>query len=128
MSDTIADMIARIRNGQKSRLLSVKSPFSGKRLSVLKVLMDEGYIKSYSITEDRKDINIDLKYSQRGEPAIYEIHRVSTPGRRVYSSISALPGYYNGMGTCIISTSKGVISDRRARELNVGGEIICKVF
>ena len=128
MSDTIADMITRIRNGQKSKLLSVKAPFSGMKSSVLKVLKEEGYISGYSVTEDQRNIDIDLKYSSRGEGAICEIHRVSKPGRRVYSSISELPEYYNNMGTYIISTSNGVISDKRARELNVGGEVICKVF
>lgn len=128
MSDTIADMITRIRNGQKSKLLSVKAPFSRMKCSVLKVLKEEGYISDYSVSKVERDINIDLKYSSRGEGSICEIHRVSKPGRRVYSSISDLPEYYNNMGTYIISTSKGVVSDRCARELNVGGEVICKVF
>lgn len=128
MSDTIADMIARIKNGQKSKLLFVKAPFSKMKVSILNVLLEEGYVKAYSVNDTNRDINIELKYSNNGSPAILEISRVSTPGRRVYSSISSLSEYYNGMGTYIISTPKGIISDKQARKLNVGGEVICKVF
>lgn len=128
MSDSIADMLTRVRNGQKSKLLNVAIPASKKKMAVLDVLKDEGYVGDYSVDETGRWINLNLKYSRVGDPAICEIHRVSKPGRRVYSAISDLKGYYNNMGIYILSTSKGVISDRTARKHNVGGEVICKVF
>ncbi|GAB4163429.1 MAG: 30S ribosomal protein S8 [Rickettsiaceae bacterium] len=128
MSDNIADMLTRIRNGQKSRLLNVALPMSKLKCAVLDVLKSEGYISSYTKDEENKVIDIALKYSRVGEPAISEIHRVSKPGKRIYSSINDLPGYFNNMGIHILSTSQGVMSDRQAKKLNVGGEVICKVF
>lgn len=128
MSDNIADMLTRIRNAQKSKLLHVTLPSSNLKCNILEVLKKEGYINNYSKTDDGQTINIDLKYSKQGEPAISQIHRVSKPGKRAYSAISALPGYFNNMGIHILSTSHGVISDRDAKKMNVGGEIICKVF
>ena len=128
MSDNIADMLTRIRNGQKSRLLNVGLPLSKLKCTVLEVLKDEGYIAGYTKDADNGVINISLKYSRVGEPAISEIHRVSKPGKRIYSSIDALPGYFNNMGIHILSTSHGVMSDRQAKKLKVGGEVICKVF
>ena len=126
MSDNIADMLTRIRNGQKSKLLSVVLPFSRLKCAILKVLLSEGYISGYSQNEN--ELSISLKYSRLGEPAVNEIHRVSKPGKRIYSQIRNLPGYYNNMGVYILSTSHGVMSDRQARKLNIGGEVICKVF
>lgn len=128
MSDSIADMLTRVRNGQKSRLLNIAIPASKKKEAVLNVLKDEGYVGDYTIDETGRWINLMLKYSNIGEPAICEIHRVSKPGKRVYSAISDLKGYYNNMGIYVLSTSRGVISDRSARKNNVGGEVICKVF
>jgi small subunit ribosomal protein S8 len=128
MSDNIADMLTRIRNAQRSKLLHVSLPVSKLKVSLLKVLEKEGYIAGYKVDLSSKLIEIDLKYSAIGEAAICQIHRVSKPGRRIYSSISNLPGYYNNMGIHILSTSHGVMSDREAKKINVGGEVICKVF
>jgi small subunit ribosomal protein S8 len=128
MSDNIADMLTRIRNAQGSKLISVSVAFSNLKLNVLEVLKSEGYILGYHRSDDTKTISIDLKYSRDGKPAITYIHKVSKPGKRIYSSISDLFGYFNNMGIYILSTSRGVLSDAQARRLNVGGEIICKVF
>jgi len=128
MSDNIADMLTRIRNGQKSRLLNVGLPMSKLKCAVLDVLKNEGFIAGYTTNTEEKTIDIALKYSRVGQPAICEIHRVSKPGKRMYSSIGELPGYFNNMGIHILSTSHGVMSDREAKKLNVGGEVICKVF
>lgn len=128
MSDNIADMLTRIRNGQKSKLLNVALPMSNLKCTVLDVLKSEGFIVGYTKDVEKKVIDISLKYSRVGEPAISEIHRVSKPGKRIYSSINDLPGYFNNMGIHILSTSHGVMSDRQAKKVNVGGEVICKVF
>lgn len=128
MSDRIADMLTRIRNGQKAKFLVVKVPCSNLKLDILRVLKEEGYILGYEKDETGRWIDVELKYSRSGEPVICEIHRVSKPGRRLYSAIENLKEYYNNMGIYILSTSKGVISDREARRLNVGGEVVCKVF
>jgi small subunit ribosomal protein S8 len=128
MSDNIADMLTRIRNGQKSKLLNVVLPVSILKCAVLDVLKREGYIEDYSKDINEGTIDISLKYSNVGKSAISEIHRVSKPGKRIYTSISDLSGYFNNMGIHILSTSHGVISDREAKKLNVGGEVICKVF
>ena len=128
MSDNIADMLTRIRNGQKSRLLTVGLPTSKLKCSVLDVLAKEGYIAGYTKDDAEGTIDISLKYSRLGDPAISEIHRVSKPGKRMYSAIADLPGYYNNMGIHILSTPSGVMSDREAKKLNVGGEVICYVY
>ncbi len=131
MTDIIADMLTRIRNGQMRKLVSVKAPHSRFREQVLKVLCDEGYISSYKKVNVRKNIDeivIDLKYSRDGAPVIQEIKKVSKPGRRLYTAIEDLVGFYNDLGVTILSTSRGVVSDRTARKEKVGGEIICQVF
>ena len=128
MSDNIADMLTRIRNGQKSKLLNVALPMSNLKCAVLDVLKSEGFILGYTKDIEKRAINISLKYSRIGEPAISEVHKVSKPGKRIYSSIEDLPGYFNNMGIHILSTSHGVMSDRQAKKDNVGGEVICKVF
>lgn len=128
MSDNIADMLTRIRNGQKSKLLNVGLPASKLKCAVLDVLKREGYVAGYTTNAEEKTINISLKYSRVGAPAISEIHRVSKPGKRMYSSIAELPSYFNNMGIHILSTSHGVMSDREAKKLKVGGEVICKIF
>lgn len=128
MSDKVADMLTRIRNGQGSKLLSVSVIASKFQAAILKVLKDEGYIADFAYDKTGRFIDVELKYSKLGEPVISEIHKVSKPGRRVYSPVSDLKGYYNYMGIYILSTPRGVISDRDARKMNVGGEVICKVF
>ena len=130
MTDNIADMLTRIRNGQKSRLMSVVMPHSKMKCAVLNVLQEEGYVSGYNVMYDgnKGTIEVGLKYSSAGKPVISEIQRVSTPGKRIYCAIDELKGFYNNMGIYILSTSKGVISDRVAHNLKVGGEVICKVF
>ena len=130
MTDPIADMLTRIRNGQRAGKGAVHSPASRLREHVLEVLQREGYIRGYSRKEYDKgkpELSIELKYYE-GEPVIQQIKRVSTPGRRVYSSVKQLPHVANGMGISILTTPHGVLSDTEAREANVGGEIICQVF
>ncbi len=131
MSDVIADMLTRIRNGQRSKLMSIVAPYSQEKEGILSVLKSEGYIASFAIKEIRKnikEIEVDLKYSFNGKPVIYEITRISKPGRRIYRAINELIEYKSGMGVYILSTSKGIMSDRDARRLNLGGEVLCRMF
>jgi small subunit ribosomal protein S8 len=130
MTDPLADMITRIRNGQRANKATVKSPASSLRANVLEVLKREGYIRGYNRVDVRPGIaefNIELKYHE-GQPVIREISRVSTPGRRVYSKIADLRRVANGLGITILSTPRGVMSDTEARTQNVGGEVLCEVF
>jgi len=129
LNDPIGDLITRIRNAQGRRRSSLTSPASTLRVRVLNVLKDEGYIRDFREVENggHKEIEIELKYYE-GAPAIHQIHRVSKPGRRVYSSIKDLGLVRNGLGISILSTPKGVMSDNAAREANVGGEILCEVY
>ena len=130
MSDPLGDMLTRIRNAQTRGKTKVVTPASKLRGWVLDVLADEGFIRGYSKTEyadGKSEFEIELKYSE-GEPVIREIERVSTPGRRVYSSVKAMPTVHNGLGISILSTPKGIMSDAAAREQNVGGEVLCRVF
>ena len=130
MSDMLGDMLTRIRNGQTANKSVVDAPASRFRGNVLDVLKREGYIRNFSQVEKRPGINefkIELKYYD-GKPVISEIKRVSTPGRRIYSSINDLPKTYNGLGISILSTPRGVMSDNEARAAKVGGEVLCQVF
>ena len=130
MSDTLGDMLTRIRNGQLRKKDSVMMPASRFRGNVLDVLHREGYIRGFrkiDLENQKNNFQIELKYVD-GEPVIKDISRVSTPGRRVYSKISDLQRNFDGLGISILSTSKGVLSDSEARDENVGGEILCKVF
>jgi small subunit ribosomal protein S8 len=130
LSDSLADMLTRIRNGQSARLAFVNCPQSKLGTNVLEVLKNEGFIRAYSFEELRKgvsQIRVELKYNNN-VPVIKKIQKVSKPGRRVYSSINSLGKFYNGLGISILSTSKGVMSDHDARLANVGGEVLCKVF
>ena len=129
MSDPLGDMLTRIRNAQMRRKSMVSTPGSRLRQSVLDVLQAEGYIRGYSTVEEdgRSELQIELKYYD-GEPVIREIQRVSRPGRRVYSSVRTIPRVASGLGVSILSTPKGVLSDSEAREQNVGGEVLCRVF
>ncbi len=127
--DPIADMLTRIRNanrvGRKLVLINKSKICTG----IAQVLKDEGYIEEYDVIDDGKQgqIRVKLKYSMSGDKVIHEIERLSKPGRRVYNKVEELPKVLNGMGIAVISTSKGVMSDRRAREQNVGGELLCTV-
>ncbi len=130
MNDPVGDMLTRIRNAQMRRRPKVSTPASTLRARVLDVLTEEGYIRGYARVElkgSEPEFEIELKY-YNGQPAIREIERVSKPGRRVYSPVKNLKNVRNGLGVAILSTPKGVMSDSRAREENVGGEIICNVF
>ena len=130
MSDTLGDMLTRIRNGQTTNKKVVDAPASRFRKNVLEVLKREGFIRNFEEKEMRPGINffeIELKY-YNGKPVISEIKRVSKPGRRVYSSIKNLQKTYNGLGVSILSTPRGVMSDNEAREANVGGEILCTIY
>ena len=129
MSDTLADMITRIRNGQKANKVSIKAIYSKLNANVCSVLKNEGYINGFNVdkNENKQVLVIDLKYNS-GSPVISVIERVSKPGRRVFSSAQSLPKINNGLGIAIISTPKGVMTDIDARKQKVGGEIICKVF
>jgi small subunit ribosomal protein S8 len=130
ISDPLGDMLTRIRNAQMRGKTSVRSPASGLRGRVLDVLKDEGFIRGYAQVEydtGKNEFEIELKYYE-GRPVIQEIARVSTPGRRVYSSVKQLPRVRNGLGITILSTPKGVMSDSEARVQNVGGEVLCQIF
>jgi len=129
-NDPIGDMIARIKNAGERRRSKVLTPASRMRQRVLDVLQTEGYIRGYSRSETAEgfpQFEIELKYYDN-EPVIAEISRVSKPGRRVYTSIDDLAPVKNGLGISILSTSKGVMSDTAARDANVGGEVLCRVY
>ena len=127
--DPIADMLTRIRNanrvGRKLVLINKSKICTG----IAQVLKDEGYIDGFDVIDDGKQgqIRVQLKYSMSGDKVIHEIQRLSKPGRRVYNKVEELPKVLNGMGIAVVSTSKGVMSDRKAREQNVGGELLCTV-
>ena len=130
VSDPIGDLLARIRNGQMRGSAKVKSPFSRQRVRVLDVLQAEGFIRGYAEVEFKggmKELEIELKYHE-GRPVIRELKRISTPGRRVYASVRDLRPHRSGLGLSIVSTPQGVMTDTNAREKNVGGEVICRVF
>jgi small subunit ribosomal protein S8 len=130
MNDPLGDLLTRIRNAQQRRRPKVSTPASNLRARVLDVLVDEGYIRGYARIDHNSglaELEIELKYAN-GQPAIRAIKRVSKPGRRVYSAVRDLETVANGLGVAILSTPKGVMSDSKAREENVGGEILCNVF
>ena len=128
MSDPIADMLTRIRNGQSANKKSVTMPASKLKQSIAKVLKDEGYILGFSTGEvdGHPSLKVDLKYFD-GKPVIEEIQRVSKPGLRVYKSKDELPKVLGGLGVAIVSTSSGVMTDRAARKAGMGGEVLCVV-
>ncbi len=128
MTDPIADMLTRIRNGQKARKVSVSMPSSTAKVAVAKVLLDEGYISGYSTETEgvKAKLNVELKYFE-GTPVIENVRRVSKPGLRVYRGKEELPKVLGGLGVAIISTSAGVMSDRQARKQGIGGEVLCVV-
>jgi len=127
--DPIADMLTRIRNANRVGRQKVLIPKSKICLGIAQVLKDEGYINDFDVIDDERQgtIRVSLKYSMSGEKVIHAIDRQSKPGCRVYRGVGDLPNVLNGMGIVVISTSKGVMSDRKAREANVGGELICTV-
>ena len=130
MSDPLGDMLTRIRNAQQRKKSTVTTPASNLRGRVLEVLAEEGYIRGYSRTDfdgGKSEFEIELKYYE-GTPVIQKIARISKPGRRVYTSVKDMPRVSNGLGIAILSTPRGVMTDAKAREENVGGELLCQVF
>jgi small subunit ribosomal protein S8 len=127
--DPIADMLTRIRNANRTGRKTVNVLNSKICRGIAQVLLDEGYIDGFDVVEDGRQgvIRIRLRYALDGDKVIHEIVRISKPGRRIYKPVEALPNVMNGLGIAVVSTSKGVMSDRRAREANVGGELLCVV-
>ena len=130
ISDVIADMLTRIRNAGGARHETVDVPASNLKKSIADILVEEGYIKNYQIIEDGKQgvIRITLKYGKGKQKTIQGLRRVSKPGLRVYSSCEDMPRVMNGLGIVIVSTSKGIMTDKKARSLNIGGEILAFVW
>jgi len=128
MSDPIADMLTRIRNAQMAEKTSVEMPSSKLKVSIAKVLKDEGYIEDFAVrpNDGKPQLDIALRY-YAGEPVIEKIERVSRPGLRVYRGTDELPRVMNNLGVAIVSTSKGVMTDRQARQHGIGGEVLCVV-
>ena len=130
MSDPLADMLTRIRNAVMVKYDSVVMPKSNVKVNVAKVLQEEGFIAGYDVSDEgpQGTLTINLKYGPEGEPVITGIKRVSKPGLRQYAKAGAIPKVLNGMGIAVVSTSKGIVTDRIAREQKTGGEIICEVW
>ncbi len=130
VNDPIADMLTRIRNAQVARHDSVTMPASNMKKNIAKLLMDEGYIKSVENIEDglQGSIKITLKYLEKKQPVIVGLKRISKPGLRVYAQCEDLPKVLGGLGVAIISTSKGIMTDKAARKENLGGEVLCYIW
>ena len=130
LTDPVADMLTRIRNGLQARHPAVTMPSSKLKVAVAEVLRDEGFILGFQELEEspQKKLRVELKYVDKNVPVVTGIKRVSKPGLRVYSGASEMPRVYGGLGVAIVSTSKGVMSGRRARRMGVGGEVLCHVW
>ncbi len=130
ITDPIADMLTRVRNAGKAKLNSVDIPGSKMKTELAKVMKSEGYIRNYKFIKDGKQgiLRIYLKYGDNQSHVILEIKRVSKPSRRIYVGARDIKPVYNGLGVAILSTSKGVVSDRQARKDNIGGEVLCTIF
>ena len=130
VTDTIADLLTRIRNAQAAKHDTVEVPASKMKKAICQILVDEGYVRHYSVKEDGKQgiITISLKYAEGRQPVIKGLKRVSKPGLRIYSSAEELPKVMKGLGVAIVSTSKGVMTDRAARQQNVGGEVLAFIW
>jgi small subunit ribosomal protein S8 len=130
ISDVIADMLTRIRNANDAKHDTVDIPASNLKKSIAQILLDEGYIKNFQIVEDGKQgiIRVTLKYAQGKQKVIHGLRRVSKPGLRIYSNCEDMPRVMNGLGIAIVSTSKGVMTDKKARQNNVGGEVLAFVW
>jgi small subunit ribosomal protein S8 len=130
MTDPIADMLTRIRNGVQARHDSVEMPSSTIKLAIARVLRDEGFVKNFQLLEDRpfKTLKVDLQYTGKKEPVLTGIKRISKPGLRVYAKATTIPRVFGGLGVAVVSTPRGVMSGQQARRLNVGGEVICHVW
>ena len=130
MTDPVADMLTRVRNAAKARFNSVDIPGSKMKIDIARILKDEGYIRNYKFIKDGKQgiLRIYLKYGSAQESVIYGLSRISRPSRRVYVKSKDIKPVFNGLGTAILSTSKGVMTDKKARKENLGGEIICNIW
>ena len=130
VTDTIADLLTRIRNAQAAKHDTVEVPASNMKKAICQILVDEGYVRHYSVKEDGKQgvITISLKYAAGRQPVIKGLKRVSKPGLRIYSSAEELPKVMKGLGVAIVSTSKGIMTDRAARQQNVGGEVLAFIW
>jgi small subunit ribosomal protein S8 len=130
MTDSLADMLTRVRNAQRAGHDRAEVPASKLKMGVAKVLKKEGYIKNYKLIQDKKQgmLRIYLKYDDGNEPVIRGLKRISKPGRRVYSGYDNIPPVLGGFGVVVISTSKGIITDREARAQKMGGEVLCQVW
>ena len=130
ISDTIADLLTRIRNASSAKHATVDIPASNVKKAITQILADEGYIKDFSIVDDGKQgiIRVTLKYTDGKTPVISGLRRVPKPGLRIYSSCEDMPKVRKGLGIAIVSTSKGIMTDKKARELNVGGEVLAYVW
>ncbi len=130
ISDVIADMLTRIRNANDAKHETVDVPASNMKKAIAEILFNEGYIKSYNVVEDGKQgiIRIALKYAPGKQKVIHGLRRVSKPGLRIYASCEEMPRVLNGLGIAIVSTSKGIMTDKKAREENVGGEVLAFVW
>ena len=130
ISDVIADMLTRIRNANDAKHESVDIPASNLKKAIAQILLDEGYIKNFQIVEDGKQgiIRVTLKYAAGKQKVIHGLRRVSKPGLRIYSNCEDMPRVMNGLGIAIVSTSKGVMTDKKARQNNVGGEVLAFVW
>jgi len=130
ITDAIADMLTRIRNANSAKHESVLIPCSNVKKSIAQILLDEGYIKGFEVIEDNKQgmIKVDLKYGPGKQRIIQGLRRVSKPGLRIYSSCEEIPSVMKGLGVAIISTSKGIMTDKQARKQNVGGEVLAFIW
>ena len=130
MTDPIADMLTRVRNANTAKHENVDVPASNIKKEIARILLEEGYIKGYDVIEDGKQglIRLSLKYGKAGEKVITGLKRISKPGMRVYADRDSIPKVLNGIGISIISTSNGIVTDKQARELGIGGEVICYVW
>ena len=130
MTDPIADMLTRVRNANTAKHENVDVPASNIKKDIARILLEEGYIKGYDVIEDGKQglIRLSLKYGKTGEKVITGLKRISKPGMRVYADRDSIPKVLNGIGISIISTSKGIVTDKQARVLGIGGEVICYVW
>ena len=130
ITDSIADLLTRIRNASSAKHETVDIPASNMKKAIMQILVDEGYVKSFTVIEDGKQgmIRATLKYGEGKTPVITGLRRVSKPGLRIYSSVEDMPKVLKGLGIAIVSTSKGVMTDRQARKENVGGEILAFIW
>lgn len=130
ITDPIADMLTRIRNAGKAKFNSVDIPGSKLKIEIAKVLKEEGYIRNFKFIQDQKQgiLRIYLKYGQANTPAIMGLSRISKPSRRVYVRVQDIKPVLNGLGTSILSTSKGILTDKKARQEKIGGEVLCNIW